>query len=111
MASLAFTKVTFASASEFMKDKLRYTIMETEAVATYTTYVADGTVAEETKTAVSGKTAGRAMTVHIPMSFVADWPQSTTAFVTKWSGACLRDVTSTQGGFCILETNDTDLDS
>jgi len=28
-------------------------------------------------------------------------------FVKKWSGGCLKDHSSGMGGFCLLETNDT----
>ena len=44
----------------------------------------------------------------ISNDFVTGWP-STPAYVTKWSGGCLRDESSGVGGFCLLENADLDL--
>lgn len=51
--------------------------------------------------------SGDVLTIHIPMSFITGWPADP-AFVTKGSGACLRDVSAGTGGFCILEDNDSE---
>ena len=40
-------------------------------------------------------------------AFVSGWPASP-AYVTKYSGGCLRDESSGMGGFCLLETSSTD---
>jgi len=44
------------------------------------------------------------------MSFITGWPADP-AFVTEGSGACLRDVSAGTGGFCILETNDSETET
>ena len=40
-------------------------------------------------------------------AFVTGWPASP-AYVTKYSGGCLKDESSGMGGFCLLETSTTD---
>jgi len=55
---------------------------------------------------------GRMMTMNIDMNNALwDLIGQGKEFVTKWTGACLRDMTSGLGGFCILETNDADTEA
>ena len=54
---------------------------------------------------------GRFMRATIKNSWLAGWPAPDNAtgwteYVTKWSGACVEDVSSGMGGLCWLETND-----
>jgi len=43
-------------------------------------------------------------------SFISAWSAAPTEFVRKWSGACLKDYSSSMGGFCLLEDNDTNVE-
>lgn len=60
-----------------------------------------------------GLYSGWMMAFRINNEYLANWPEpdlDATAFeyVTKWSGGCFQDMTADQGGFCVLEDNDTD---
>ena len=53
--------------------------------------------------------SSRAVTVLVSTSFISAWSAAPAKFVKKYSGGCLRDYSSGAGGWCLLETNDTDL--
>ena len=55
--------------------------------------------------------SGRALNFMFSTTFISSWDAMPTEFVRKWSGACLKDYSSGMGGFCLLEDNDTDLES
>lgn len=55
--------------------------------------------------------SGRALNFMFSTTFISAWADAPTEFVRKWSGACLKDYSSGMGGFCLLEDNDTDLET
>lgn len=104
--SLAFTPPTFAKMDEILSD-LVYTSFQDEETLwdAWAEAALAGSDAEDT--AAAAKFSGRALTFGFSMKFVPGWITDP-AWVKKWSGACLYDHSSSMGGFCMMETNDTD---
>ena len=100
--SLAFTAPTKANMFEFIQERLWYSFEERTAEW-------DAWTAANPSDPYATSHGGRAVTVMMSTSFIAAWSVVPAAFVKKWSGACLRDYSSGAGGWCILETNDTDM--
>ena len=69
----------------------------------------DAWTAANPSDAFASSHGGRAVTVLVSTSFISAWSVVPAAFVKKWSGGCLRDYSSGAGGWCLLETNDTDM--
>lgn len=64
-----------------------------------------------TDASVTNPYSGYALNIVINNGFITNWPHPDTdasayEFVSKWSGACMRDVSSGAGGFCLLEDSD-----
>jgi len=101
--AFAPTLTPFADSNVFIAKKLSWDI--TSQKDAYDTWAASEANAADIAPAPSGEV----LSIHIPMTFIdltmfnPDAPK----FVTKGSGACLRDVSAGTGGFCILETNDS----
>ena len=54
---------------------------------------------------------GRALNFMFSTTYISAYSDAPTEFVRKWSGACFKDYSSGMGGFCLLEDNDTDLET
>ena len=105
--SLAWTAPAKADMFEFMYEKVWYKFEDQSTVFdAWATWANTSGTSDQKAQAV--KFGGRAMTVLISNTFVSGWPTDP-AYVTKWSGGCLRDESSGVGGFCLLETSDVDL--
>lgn len=105
-ASLAFTAATYDDMYEFIAYKLYYEI--SDQTSTWETWADDATSNGTTEEqAAATKYSGRALTIGVDMGFIPAW--TTPAFVSKWSGGCLEDHSSSAGGFCILETSDVNM--
>merc|ERR1712110_1393693 len=100
--SLAWTAPAKTDMYEFMYEKVWYKFEDKT-----TLWDAWG-AANTSETARIAKYSGRALTVKVSNAFIAGWPTDP-AYVTKWSGGCLRDESSGVGGFCLLENADLDL--
>jgi len=57
------------------------------------------------------KFSGRALNFMFSNDFISAWTSGPLEYVRKWSGGCLKDYSSGMGGFCLLEFNDTDLET
>ena len=106
--SLAYTTPEKADQFAFMSDLLWYSFadMDTEWDA-YTEANADSS--DAFIMAALELYSGRTMSVRFNMAFIPGWIADP-AFVRKWSGVCLEDYSSSFGGVCMLETNDTDVE-
>lgn len=106
--SLTFTTPDKADQYEFMQDLLWYGFedKDTEWDA-YTAANADSV--DSYIMAALELYSGRTMSVRFNMAFIPGW-LTDPAWVKKWSGVCLEDYSSSFGGVCILEINDTDVE-
>ena len=102
--SLAFTAPTKANMFEFIQERLWYKFEDRSEEWDAWVAANDGNAFTETM-------SSRAVTILINTGFIEAWSAvtATVGFVKKWTGACLRDYSSGVGGFCIFETNDTDM--
>merc|ERR1719507_392779 len=105
--SLAWTAAAKADMFEFMYKKVWYKFEDKSTIFdAYVTFAA--ATGDSSGVAHGVKFSGRTLTVLVRNSFITGWPTDP-AYVTKWSGGCLRDESSGVGGFCLLETSSTDL--
>lgn len=97
------TLTPLADSNVFINGKLSWDI--TSQKDTYDTWAASEANASDIAPAPSGDV----LSIHIPMTYIdlTMFNPAAPKFVTKGSGACLRDVSAGTGGFCILETNDS----
>jgi hypothetical protein len=95
----------------FMRDKIYYKFgNEDTKFNAWATWAAASGSAEDKANAI--KFSGRTIDFIISNKWLDSWPapdpaNNLYAFVTKWSGGCLRDYSSGMGGFCVFEDNDT----
>ena len=101
--SLAFTAPVKADMFEFLQEKVWYKFEDQDTLW-------DAWASANSSDAAASKYSGRAMTFMFSTAFISAWSAAPIAFVKKWSGGCLRDHSSGMGGFCLLETNDTNVE-
>ena len=110
MTSLAFDMPTQADMYEHMGNKIWFRFDDHSDEW-------DAWVAANPNDSHIDSFSGRTISILISNAWIPGWPMYSEdtpdeyEFVTKWSGACLRDFSSGAGGFCLLETNDTELDN
>lgn len=98
--SINIVKTPFAESKVWIPEKLYWDI--TDQSDLYNSWVtANGD--DDIDIPISGS---QALTVHFPMNFIEGWPADP-AFVTKGSGACLRNYVNGTGGFCMIESNNS----
>ena len=102
--SLAFTVPDKANLFEFLEEKVWYKFEDQ-------TSVYEAWAEANSSNANVDKYDGRALTFMFSTTFISAWSAMPAEFVTKWSGGCLKDYSSGMGGFCLLEDNDTDLET
>jgi len=101
--SLAFTAPDKADMFEFLEEKVWYKFEDQ-------TDVFDAWATANSSSANVDKYDGRALTFMFSTAFISGWDAIPLGFVKKWSGGCLKDYSSGMGGFCLLETNDTNVE-
>ena len=106
--SLTFTLPSKALMWYFMQQKVYYSHGDQEAAwnTWAETAASSGTSAEQ---AAAEMYSGQTLTFMFRVSDI-DHISSGTDYVKKWSGACLADVSSKMGGFCLMEQNDTNVE-
>ena len=105
--SLEFTVPAVAEMFEILSDLVYLKFQDEDTLwDTWAENALAGSDAEDT--AAAAKFSGRALTFGFSMKFIGGWPTAV-AYVKKYSGACLYDHSSSMGGFCMMETNDTDM--
>lgn len=110
-SSLAWTAVAKTDMTSFMTDKMYMKFGNEDTVfnAWATWAAASGNAAQK---AAGLKFSGKTIDFIVSNGWLANWPapdpsKSFYEFATKWSGGCLEDYSSSMGGFCLLEDNDT----
>ena len=103
--SLAFTAPTTDKMFEFIQERLWYKFED--RTDEWTAYV-DSVGADSSDATTYSEYA---VTFVVNTSFISAWDAitPTVAWVRKWTGGCLRDYSSGLGGFCVFQTNDTDM--
>ena len=108
----ALTQANFAT---FMQEKLYYTWLDMSEE--FTTWAE----ANPGETDYIDKYDGAVFVMRIDQRFISIWPEAayeddgTTPkffqYITKYSGGCFSDISSGNGGFCLLEDSDADFDT
>ena len=109
--SLDFTATAYADMYNMIAYKLYYKMEDQTTVwdAWYADVCTNGNGSSDEQTAAGCTTAnydGRAMTIGVDEDYLS--MITNPVFVRKYSGICLEDYSSSKGGFCLLENNDTD---
>ena len=108
-ATLAFGSQEPGTMTALLDGKLRYAVVDASDVL-------EAWDPALTDASLSNPYSGYALNIVINNGFIEGWPHPDTdssayEFVSKWSGACMRDVSSGAGGFCLLEDSDVLLDN
>lgn len=110
--TLAYTAPVEAEMYEMIYEKFSYKFDDNST--TFDAWATANTATDDL--AAQAIFGGRTLTVLVDQNWITGWPAASNdpttpipAFVTKYSGACLADHSSGMGGFCLLETNDTDM--
>jgi hypothetical protein len=107
--SLSWTVPAKADLFEFMAYKISFLFGNEDSTwDAWVTSINAGTPSAA-ETAAIAKFSGKTISVYINEGFLDGFDMSSYEYVTKWSGGCLEDYSSQVGGFCLLETNDTDM--